>query len=125
MPRDPVDAPGRGIAGHEARRARSDEARSQEHEGERHADVHRPTKRRSALYYPEPRAPMLVREEGPYERDEKCERDERVQHSEERLANARDDPAPVSMDSAKRGNLIGVSSVVGPESSFRVRDRLR
>src|SRR5206468_3623403 len=87
--RDAVHAPRGRIAGHDPGGARPDEARHQHHEREPHADVHRPVEPRAPRHEPEPPPGVLVREEGPYERDEEGERHQRVEPAERVLAGAR------------------------------------
>src|SRR5438093_1630847 len=92
--RDAVHASRGRIAGHDPGGARPDEARHQHHEREPHADVHRPVEPRATRHEPEPPPGVLVREEGPDERDEEGERHQRVEPTERSLADARDDPLP-------------------------------
>src|SRR5207245_5147650 len=49
---------------------------------------------RAARHEPEPPPGVLVREEGPHERDEEGERHQRVEPLERTLADARDDSLP-------------------------------
>ena len=91
---DAVHAPRPGVARHDRGRTRADEARHQHHEGEPHPDVHRPAEPLPSLDDPEPGSRMLVREEGPHQRHEEGEGDQRVDPAEGVLADAPDDALP-------------------------------